>query len=180
MWPDLLQYEDTDPHFHSPVPLIGECTPLTLSCTGCLLFFSRPIPMAQCIPRLRSRQEVERTPRSVPPGPRGPGDEGAHRIVECSSASSRLRFGVRLPREGEAPAEPLWRGNVVPGSRLSRSFALPSGHDSTPIPRLDEALGDLAGRMRRLLSRHGSEKREMRICRSTRHKSFLPLGELLR
>ena len=27
--------------------------------------------------------------------------------------------------EGEAPAEPLWREGVVPGWRLSRSFALP-------------------------------------------------------
>ncbi len=40
---------------------------------------------------------------------------------------SRLDFGVRLPQEREAPAEPRLRVGVSPGSRLSRSFALPAG-----------------------------------------------------
>ena len=34
-------------------------------------------------------------------------------------------------REGEAPAEPLTRVDVPPGSRLSRSFALPIGLATT-------------------------------------------------
>ncbi len=34
---------------------------------------------------------------------------------------------IHVSREGEAPAEPQVRENVVPDSRLSRSFALPLG-----------------------------------------------------
>ena len=44
-----------------------------------------------------------------------------------SSAPSRLDLWVRLPREGEAPAEPHPPVSASPGSRLSRSFALPAG-----------------------------------------------------
>ncbi len=43
--------------------------------------------------------------------------------------------GVRLRREGEAPAEPLTRVDVPPGSRLSRSFALPFGNVAFPHRR---------------------------------------------
>ncbi len=43
------------------------------------------------------------------------------------NALSRLDFGVRLHGEGEAPAEPRLRVDASPGSRLSRSFALPAG-----------------------------------------------------
>ena len=43
-----------------------------------------------------------------------------------SGGPSRLDFGVRLFREGEAPAEPFSRVDASPGSRLSRSFALPA------------------------------------------------------
>ncbi len=48
----------------------------------------------ESISRLRSRREVERTPRSVPPGPRGPGYEGAHRIVECSRSVRNSKLAV--------------------------------------------------------------------------------------
>ena len=47
---------------------------------------------------------------------------------------------VRLPREGEAPAEPHPPDSASPGSRLSRSFALPGEPGSTPISRFDKAL----------------------------------------
>ncbi len=42
-----------------------------------------------------------------------------------------LDLGVCFPREGEAPAEPLPRADVFPGSRLSRRFALPVVSGST-------------------------------------------------
>ena len=49
-----------------------------------------------------------------------------------ASALSTLNWGFRLPREGEAPAEPLTGIDVSPGSRLSRSFALPDERGPTP------------------------------------------------
>ena len=73
------------------------------------------------IPRLRSCQEVERTP----------------------SAPSRLDLGVRLLREGEAPAEPRLRVDLSPGSRLSRSFALPAGLDQSQFQALTRHSGPL-------------------------------------
>ena len=57
-----------------------------------------------------------------------------------SSGLLRLDFGVRFHREGEAPAEPLTGVDASPGSRLSRSFALPGGPGSTPKLSVDEAL----------------------------------------
>ena len=61
--------------------------------------------------------------------------------IRVASAPSSLDFGVLHPREGKAPAEPRLRFDVSPGSRLSRSFALPGGPGSTPNPSVDKALG---------------------------------------
>ena len=65
-------------------------------------------------------------------------------VVFIARSPSMLDFGVRLPREGEAPAEPLTGFDASPGSRLSRSFALPDGPGSTPNPNVDKALGQKA------------------------------------
>ena len=47
-----------------------------------------------------------------------------------------LNLGVDASREGQAPAEPCVPDNVVPGSRLSRSFALPRGMPQPSIQDL--------------------------------------------
>ena len=54
-----------------------------------------------------------------------------------SSSRPALKVGVHLAREGEAPAEPCVPENVIPDSRLSRSFALPNLASATPSPNND-------------------------------------------
>ena len=62
---------------------------------------------------------------------------------KSTSALSRLKVRVQIDWEGEAPAEPQVPDSVVPGSRLSRSFALPPRHFGAGTTRsvsLDRAL----------------------------------------
>ena len=61
-------------------------------------------------------------------------------LKRWASARSTLNSGVRLAREGEAPAEPQPPDSVSPGSRLSRSFALPNWLAATPRLSVDDAL----------------------------------------
>ena len=61
------------------------------------------------------------------------------------SARSTLNSGVRLAWEGEAPAEPQPPDSVSPGSRLSRSFALPNWLAATPRLSVDGALDTQSG-----------------------------------
>ena len=56
-------------------------------------------------------------PKSVPPGPRGPGYEGAHQIVECNSTPSTLSLGVepRPPGGRSQCCKQDWHvGDVAP------------------------------------------------------------------
>ena len=67
---------------------------------------------------------------ALSPSPGGEGSQAVSRLeMEPLYCPSRLDFGVRLPRPGDAPAEPHPPVSVSPGSRLRRSFALPGGTD---------------------------------------------------
>ncbi len=79
---------------------------------------------------------------------KAPRRQGVQRRSYCLAPSRLLpRQSLILAfaslREGEAPAEPQPPDSVSPGSRLSRSFALPDEPGSTPILSLDGTPGGL-------------------------------------